>query len=110
MRTLRISGLLASGFVVENVTIFAERVSVEVRASAQSQMRPLCGNASSRVHSRYGRRLLDLPVAGRPTPIILRARRFFCDASACRRRVFTERFDGVVIPYARRMSRLDEVA
>lgn len=110
MRTLRISALLPWGFVVENVTIFVERVSVEVRASAESQMCPLCGSASSRVHSRYGRRLLDLPVAGRPTLIILRARRFFCDASACRRRVFTERFAGVVIPYARRMSRLDEIA
>ena len=43
MRTLRISELLPSGFVVENVTIFAERVSVEVRASAESQMCSLCG-------------------------------------------------------------------
>ena len=58
MRSLRVSELLPSGFVFDNVTIFAERVSVEVRASAESQMCPLCGSASSRVHSRYGRRLL----------------------------------------------------
>ena len=54
MQTLRIAEPLPSGFVVENATIFAERVSGEVRASAQSQTRPLCGGASSRVHRFMG--------------------------------------------------------
>ena len=48
-------------------------------------------------------------MAGRRTGIALQARCFFCDASACPRRVFTERFEGAVEPHARRTARLDEV-
>jgi len=62
-----------------------------------------------RVHSRYLRRLVDLPVGGRSAEIQLRARRFFCDASCCQRRVFAERFVGVIERYARRTARLDDV-
>jgi transposase len=38
----------------------------------------------------------------------LRTRRFFCDAAACARRIFAERFEAVA-PRARRTSRLDDV-
>ena len=40
--------------------------------------------------------------------MILRARRFFCDAKSCARRIFTERFQAVE-PRARPTSRLDDV-
>lgn len=80
-----------------------------MRASASTCLCPLCGTVAARVHSLYLRRLGDLPVASRSAELILRARRFFCDARDCPRRVFTERFNGVVERYARRTSRLDEV-
>jgi transposase len=41
--------------------------------------------------------------------MVLRARRFFCDAGDCQRRVFAERFDDAVGHHARRTGRLDEV-
>jgi transposase len=41
--------------------------------------------------------------------MVLQARRFFCDASNCQRRVFAERFDDAVGHHARRTVRLDEV-
>jgi transposase len=109
MRALRASELVPAGFAVENVEIGAERVIVVIRGSASSCPCPLCKTVAHRVHSRYSRRLGDLPVAGRPTEMILRARRFFCDAISCQRRLFAERFDGVVERHARRTSRLDEV-
>jgi transposase len=109
MRALRATELVPSGFIVENVAIDAERVVVAVRASAASCPCPLCGAAARRVHSRYLRRLVDLPVAGRSTELVLRARRFFCDASGCQRRVFSERFEGAVGRHARRSARLDDV-
>ena len=109
MRTLRISELVPVGFAVEEVEMGAERVTVVIRASANSCSCPLCGAVAFRVHSRYARRLGDLPIAGRRTELILRTRRFFCDAGSCRRRIFAERFDGVVERRARRTSRLDEV-
>ncbi|WP_425438292.1 transposase family protein [Niveispirillum cyanobacteriorum] len=42
---------------------------------------PGCGTRSGRIHSRYHRRLADLPTTGRRVELVLRARRFFCDVS-----------------------------
>jgi transposase len=109
MHSLQASELIPSGFVVENLANDAECVVVAITASTASRPCPLCGAAAFRVHSRYLRRLVDLPVGGRRTELVLRARRFFCDASGCPRRIFAERFDGVVERRARRTSRLDEV-
>jgi transposase len=54
--------------------------------------------------------LNDLPIGGRRVQLVVRARRFFCDASFCRRWTFAERLDGILAPKARRTSRLDEIA
>ena len=109
MRALQASELVPPGFTVENVEVGAERVVVTIRASAGWCLCPLCSVPTRRVHSRYLRKVADLPVAGRRTEIALQARRFFCDASACPRRVFAERFDGTIGPHARRTARLDEI-
>jgi transposase len=53
--------------------------------------------------------LNDLPVGGRRVQLVVRARRFFCDASSCRRRTFAERLDETLAPRARRTGRLDEI-
>jgi transposase len=97
------------GFVVEDVAIDSDSFVIAIRSSASSCRCPLCGAVCDRVHSRYERNLADLPITGRRTRLILRARRFFCDASTCERRVFAERFDRVVEPRARRTARLDDV-
>lgn len=109
MRALQASELVPPGFVVENVATDAERVRVTIRASSTSCPCPLCGSMARRVHSRYLRSLGDLPVGGRGAEIELWARRFFCDASGCQRRIFAERFVGAIARYARRTARLDDV-
>src|SRR5439155_10719234 len=68
---------------------------------------PACGLGSRRVHSRYVRRVADLPWQDAPVRLRLRVRRFFCDHAACARRVFAERLPTVVAPYGRRTVRLD---
>ena len=108
MRALRASELLPVGFTVESVTLGVEHVTLTIRASAETCACPLCGVIARRVHSRYLRKVADLPVAGRQAEMILRARRFFCDESDCPRRVFAERF-GAVGRHARRTTRLDDV-
>jgi len=71
---------------------------------------PGCGASSGRIHSRYQRRLTDLPLAGRPVRLTVVARRFRCDTVLCSRRIFAERFDdGALAPWARRTARLDFV-
>src|SRR5271170_8292860 len=53
---------------------------------------PCCGQLSRQVHSRYTRKLGDLPWQGRSVRLHLRVRRFFCLTSACPRTIFAERF------------------
>jgi transposase len=62
---------------------------------------PLCGTTANRVHSHYIRTIRDLPWAGVTVELRLRARKFFCDAPECPRRIFTERIPTVVAPRAR---------
>ena len=69
---------------------------------------PDCGQPSDRVHSRYRRRLTDLPSQGRAIQLQLLARRFFCLAADCPRRIFTERLPEVVAPQARTTRRLHD--
>src|SRR5262249_17338267 len=52
------------------------------------------------------RTLADVPWPGLPARVVLWSRRFFCDAAACPRRIFTERLPGVAAPPARRTDRL----
>jgi transposase len=54
------------------------------------------------VHSRYLRQLDDAAIAGKPTLIRLRVRRFFCDNDQCFRRTFAEQVDGLTTPHTRR--------
>jgi len=71
---------------------------------------PSCGTVSRRVHSRYRRRVTDLPLSGRIVQLLVIARRFRCDAVLCGRQIFTERFaEGVLAPSARRTARLESI-
>ena len=69
---------------------------------------PACGTSSRGVHSRYVRRLADLPWNGVPVVIRLCTRRFFCVESSCRRKVFTEPLPGTAARYGRRSCRSSE--
>ncbi|MDP9417014.1 MAG: ISL3 family transposase [Actinomycetota bacterium] len=69
---------------------------------------PDCGVPSEAVHSRYTRTLADLPWHGVAVRLVLAARKFFCRAHACPRRIFTERLPGTAAPYARRTGRLTD--
>ncbi|WP_338875010.1 ISL3 family transposase [Spirosoma sp. SC4-14] len=53
------------------------------------------------MHSRYYRRLTDLPVVGKSFVWQLKVHKFFCDNDACDQRIFTERFSQHIQPYAR---------
>ncbi|WP_375049786.1 transposase family protein [Bradyrhizobium sp. 8-10B] len=58
---------------------------IEIRASGSVGLCPLCGTVSRRVHSRYRRRVTDLPLSGRIVQLLVIARRFRCDAVLCAR-------------------------
>ena len=107
---LRVSELVPGGFIVDEVADADSGIQICLRASSARSCCPGCGTTSTRVHSRYARQLADLPLSGKPVRLVIRARRFHCDAVLCPRRIFTERFDnGVLLPWSRRTSRLDQI-
>jgi transposase len=104
------SDLVPRGFAVDDVVMDGTAALITVRALTAACACPGCGTRSERIHSRYRRRLADLPIAGRPVRLMVLARRFYCKAVLCGRRVFTERFDAeMLVPWARRTTRLNHI-
>jgi transposase len=103
-----ISSLVPCGLIVESVIQCEDTIKVTARPQASTVACPSCGTISHRVHSRYVRQVADLPCTGRSVSLSLVARRFFCDAENCQRRIFAERFNEKILSArARRTTRLD---
>ena len=74
--------------------------------ASTSSMRGRC--AGNRLHSRYERRLLDLPSHGRAVELLLQLRRLRCLAAGCPRQTFAEPLPlEVARRSGRRTARLD---
>jgi transposase len=107
-RLLHGNSLIPPGLKVEEVSVGTGVLLVSARLLAISAPCPSCGNPSARLHSRYQRKIADLPTAGRRVSICLTVRRFRCVAPACRTRIFAERLDqSTARRYGRRTNRLD---
>ncbi|WP_041234109.1 ISL3 family transposase [Cylindrospermum stagnale] len=67
---------------------------------------PVCNQPTHKIHSRYERKLADLPLSDYSISLQLRVRKFFCINTLCKRRIFTERLTNLTVPWARRTLRL----
>jgi transposase len=94
---------------VQQVVPTPDHVTIVAMARQPTADCPTCRRPSGRIHSRYERRLHDLPWQGRPVILRLRARRFHCPNPACSRRTFTERVGHVAGVAARRTGRLADL-
>lgn len=83
-----------------------ENLTIHLAITAPTAACPLCGHDTPRVHSRYTRRLDDLPCLGRCVRLQFAVRRFACPQADCPRRIFTERLPGFAAPWARTTDRL----
>jgi transposase len=99
---------LPKGMLIEDLQATETSLSLTVRATYPTSCCPLCGEASSRVHSHYQRTLGDASCAGRKVQLCLTVRRFYCRNQLCERKVFTERVPHFVEPWARMTIRLSE--
>jgi transposase len=99
--------LLPKGLDLQSLSIETGRVSICVSSGMKRSVCPLCGRASSRVHSRYARTVSDLPWHGISVELEVLAKRFFCDEASCERKIFCERLHEVAVR-ARKTVRLEE--
>ncbi len=92
--------------LLEDVLYDDQTLYLVLRSTAPTAACPLCQQPATRIHSHYARHPADLPWAGHVVRFELHARKFFCSAPACPRRIFTERLLGVITPSARTTTRL----
>ncbi len=90
---------------IEQVHV-ANEITLTLRTMSSTASCPSCGTSSTRVQSRYTRRLHDLPSSGRPVCLILHVHRFFCTKSTCAQKIFTERLPELCRPHAQRTIQL----
>ena len=81
---------------------------VEAEGSSHA-LCPDCGVTSHSRHSRYWRKLQDLPLQGASVTLKLQMGRWRCRSRRCLRQIFTERVDGVLLPHSQQTNRLSEV-
>lgn len=84
------------------------QIRLTVRTFGVSCSCPGCQCLSQRIHSHYQRQLADLPWSDYQVSLQLQTRKFFCDNPACQRKIFTERFASVALPWARCTVRLNQ--
>jgi transposase len=70
---------------------------------------PDCGVTSHSRHSRYWRKLRDLPMRGASVTLKVQMGRWRCRSRQCLRQIFTEHVDGVLLPHSQQTNRLSEV-
>ena len=99
-----------AGLLINDVEIGLDRILITARCRVATGTCPDCGRQSKQMHSRYERRLLDLPSHGRAVQVRVAVRRFRCPEPSCRRHIFAERLgDTVAARSARRTSRLEAI-
>lgn len=104
---ISLSSLIPAGLAVERFEVADDVLFVTASARNSRATCPSCSSPARRVHSRYVRRVADLPSAGRPVRLRLITRRFRCDVATCQRRIFAERFGDAVPERARRTGRME---
>jgi transposase len=95
-----------AGSRLDRAVLDGDTLTVVLATTASTASCPLCGSDARRVHSRYTRRLADLPCFGRTVRLQVTVRRFSCPEPKCPRRIFAERLPGFAAPRARTTARL----
>ncbi len=77
---------LPAHLLVEDVLIEDHVLTLVITSTLPEMPCPDCHQPSNRMHSRYTRRLADLPCQRRAVQLLIQVRRFFCDAPTCSRK------------------------
>jgi transposase len=101
--------ILPVGLFADAVAVGDSQVVVTTHPVGTSTSCPSCGLSSARTHSRYERRLADLPWQGHQVELRIRVRRLRCVNEACPQRIFAERLPQIASTRARHTDRLREI-
>ena len=82
-RALCPSALIPPGFIIERASTLGTVMTIVVVSASTPNCCPVCGTASHRTHSRYVRKIADLPLAGCAVKLLATVWRFRCDAVRC---------------------------
>src|SRR5262245_25947047 len=93
---------------VERASSDPDLITIIVKTKSKQALCPQCHSPSAYLHSRYVRRLADLPWLGVAVRVEVHVRRLYCRHVECPQRIFCERIPTFVAPYARRTLRLNE--
>ena len=107
---MSVTTLLADPTAVrlEHIVSGEKSLTLIVKALRRHVQCPCCQRATSRIHSRYVRKVADLPWHGVAVRLELQTRRFRCTNSLCQQTIFCERLPQVVARYARKTARLTD--
>ena len=80
---------------LEKIIQQSNAITVVMSSKQAATACPSCQNIASKMHSRYERKLADLPWEGIAVRIRLQVRKFFCHNEECEQRVFCEGLYGI---------------
>jgi transposase len=105
MRTLLVAPDLLE---LDKITLHPEAIILIVKTVQQAACCPRCQTPSLQIHSRYIRKVADLPWEGNAVRLELHTRKFFCRNANCQQKIFCEPLPKYIERYARRTRRLNE--
>jgi len=93
---------------LEKIIPQTDAITLVVTTSRPRVPCPECQQLSARIHSQYQRGINDLPWGEITVRLELQTRKFFCDNSECRQRIFCERLPEAPPPYGRKTARFNK--
>lgn len=84
-----------------------DNVTATIECSSPRAQCPVCGRYSSSIHSHYSRKLISMPIYGKPFNFYFHARRFRCNNPECHRKTFSEQPAELTWRYGRRSKETD---
>ena len=100
---------LPEGLEVIDSKMIDDTLIITVVSTQAHPACPLCGTKAARVHSRYCRKLADLPCSGQHVRLLVQVRKCFCERPDCTRKIFSERLIPFVDVSARATKRLYQI-
>ena len=90
------------------IQIDERQIIMEMESTRDVLECPYCGDESAKLHSKYQRRVQDLPVQGKQVMMVLSTRKLFCQNPQCTHKTFSEKFD-FVASRGKKTKRLEEL-